>query len=269
MPLQNFASEPISREFERSAKNIEVKVAAEKKALEQREKVASLRRELRDNTILLAARVEELETLAEQIPNVREDVIENTARGLEAAEAEDDKEDLFGISAVVAVASGIVYALTRYDFSNLPSKAKIVVASKTKSTATKPAATTTTKSTVVSRGLRNVYGNKSLGRGASITGVLAALVAGVAFLDSNTLSIAEISAIENLENIYLSELVSEGQAQYLTENEIEDALTKKYKSDPAFREAVLREVQVIVEDAERLNTAIARKKQEIIEVTKK
>jgi hypothetical protein len=257
MPLQTFAGDPIATEFEKSAQAMQNKVAKEKAAVEKRAKLAELRGQRRESAIQLAARVEELETLAEQIPNVREDVIEDSARSLQAAEREDDREDLFGISAVVAVASGVVYALTQFDAP------KAWAHIKTTKVGAKADATPKVKTTVVSKSLRKVYGNKPLAKGAAVTGVLAALVAGVAYLDSNTMSVQEMSAIETLENTYLSQLVTGNEGARLTEDEIEYALTKKYKDDPAFREAVLNEVRTIVSESERLNSEISAKTAEI------
>lgn len=264
-PMYSFAGEPIVTEFEKSAKELQEKTDAANTAKDKAAKVAELRKQIRDNTIVLAARVEELETLAEEIPNVREDVIEDTARSLQAAETEDDKEDLFGISAVVAVASGVVYALTQVD---VPKALASVRASTKPKTAAGNAATVRVKQNSFNRTLKSLYGNQKVARGAAVTGVVATLLAGYAFAGSHTLSLDEIHAVESLENTYLSQLISGGTVSHMSDPEIAHALTSKYDDDAAFRAAVVNEVRTIVAETDRLNDDIAAKKQ-LIEDTLK
>lgn len=256
------ASGLVVTEFEKSTRELELKVAREEEQKEKDMRANELKREIRDRVIMLNARVNQLETLANEIPNVREDVIEESAKTILATEEKRDNGKLFGISAVVAVASGIVYALTKYDVP------KAIVGARATH---KPASTATTtakpqnlkvKSNVVNNSLRSVYGNQMVARTSATVGILAALVAGYAVIDSYNWSRDDRAAIRSLENNYLSKLVSQGQAEHLTSDEIEDAL-KRYDKDPELREAVLEEVRTIVSETDRLISEINEKKQEL------
>jgi hypothetical protein len=249
LPSFAYANDPILSEFQQGAKETEEQVAKEQAAKEEKERVQDLKNSIRDNTLMLAARVEQLETLSEKVPNVSEDTIEDSLRNLRAAEREDDKEDLFGISAVIAVGSAVVYALTKYDFPRA-----VVVA--------KSGPNAKVKTTAVNKSLRSVYGNKTVAKAAGVTGILAALLAAYTFADSKTLSPAEVAAIETMENNYLSRLVSAGQYEHLTGSEI-DAAFDNYKDNPEFRQAVINEVQVIVSEVSRLDNEIRTARQEI------
>jgi hypothetical protein len=254
-PLQTFADNTAVSEFQRSAAEMNARVAAQKAAAERSVKISALNRDIRNDSIVLSARLNELETLGEQVPNVREDVIESSARALKEQEVQSNRDDLLETSAVIAVASGVIYALTKIDIAKAFTTAKAGTNARV-------------KSSPVNRGLRNIYRNRNLSKGASVVGVLATLVAGVTYLDIHTLSLDETNSVRGLENTYLSKLVSEGQADHLSDAEIHANLVKKYNEDPAFREAVVNEVKVIVAETERLNSEINNKKQEI-EITAK
>lgn len=258
LPLQAFAAEPVVNEFEKSANEVERKVAEEKEAKEKAEQKRRLHNEIKKDTLVLAARMNELETLAENIPNVREDVIEDTARALNKTESQRNREDTAKVSAAVAVASGIVYALTKFDIARAWAQGK---ASQTKTAA----ANVKVKSSPVNRGLRAVYGNSTLAKGSASVGILATLVAGGAYLSSKRLSPSERSTIASLEKAYLSRLVSGGDAQFLTDDQIEDAL-EKYNEDPEFRDAVLEEVRTIIAETQQLTSDINAKKDLISEL---
>jgi hypothetical protein len=249
-PLYSFADDAVVSEFQRSANEMAQKVAAQKAAADKADKILHINRDIRNDTIILSARLNELETLGEQIPNVREDVVENSARALKASEINNGKENLFETSAVIAVASGIIYSLTKVDV------AKVFVTAK-------EGATARVKPNAVNRALRNVYKNKNLARGTSVIGVLAALVAGGTYLEMHTLSVDEANSIRGLENTYLSQLVTGGKSEHLSDTEIHTALVKNYNDDPAFRDAVVNEVKTIVAETERLNSEINTKKQDI------
>ena len=259
---QQRAAGPVVTEFENSTREIEQKVA---KLEEQKEKDAQakqLKAEIRDRVIRLNARVNQLETLANEIPNVREDVIEESAQTILASEERKDNGKLFGISAVVAVASGIVYALTKYDVPKAIVGAKATHKSAASAQTTAKPQNLRVPSTVVNNSLRSVYGNQMVARTSATVGVLAALVAGYAVVDSYNWSSDDRAAIKSLENNYLSLLVSNGQAEHLTNDEIEDAL-ERYHEDPELREAVLEEVRTIVSETDALISEINEKKQEL------
>lgn len=258
LPIHTFAAEPVVSEFEKSAKEMEKKVAQEKEAAATKVKKEKLQNEIRKDSILLTARLNELETLAENIPNVRDDVIEDTARAFSTTESQHSKLELAGAAAVVAVASGIVYSLSSFDVARAWAQGK---ASETKT----PAANVKVKSSVVNRGLRNIYGNKALSRGSATVGILAVLVAGGAYLSSQRLSPDELSTIDSLERAYLSRLVSGGNAEFLSDDQIEDAL-ENYHTDANLREAVLDEVRTIVAETERLTVDINAKKDQLSEL---
>ena len=271
MPLHSFAQGPVVNEFQKSSQELEQKVAREAAIKEKKDRVQAIKNEIRDKNIVLAARVNQLETLAESIPNVREDVIEDTAEALTLTDRKQKNNDLFNYSAVVAVASGLVYALTQYDVPK--AWAQMRATQKVQATATTqkqakaaPTPQTRVKSTVVNNGLRSVYGNKVVARTSAGVGILAVLVAGYALIDNRTWSLEERAAIRSLENNYLSQLVSGGQAQHLDDDQIEDAL-ENYHKDAAFREAVLNEVRTIVAETEQLTSDINAKKQELATLT--
>lgn len=271
MPLHSFAQGPVVNEFQKSSQELEQKVAREAAIKEKKDRVQAIKNEIRDKNIVLAARVNQLETLAESIPNVREDVIEDTAEALTLTDRKQKNNDLFNYSAVVAVASGLVYALTQYDVPKAVAQMRATqkvqaTASTQKQAKAAPTPQPRVKSTVVNNGLRSVYGNKVVARTSAGVGILAVLVAGYALIDNRTWSLEERAAIRSLENNYLSQLVSGGQAQHLDDDQIEDAL-ENYHKDAAFREAVLNEVRTIVAETEQLTSDINAKKQELATLT--
>lgn len=262
MPLQAQSQGPAVSEFEKSAQEIEAKIAQEKAHKEKEKRKEVLKTEIRDRKIVLTARVNELETLANEIPNVREDVIEDTARSITTTENKEKRETVFVTSALVAVASGIVYALTKYDVPKAWAGAAATQKPASTATTTAKPQNLRVKASPVNNALRSVYGNKAVARSSATVGVLAAVVAGLALVDSHTWSLDERAAIRSLESNYLSQLVSGGEAQHLTNDQIEDAL-KRYNKDPEFRAAVINEVKTILAETERLTSEINAREQEL------
>jgi len=126
------------------------------------------------------------------------------------------------------------------------------------------AANVRVKPSVVNRSLRAVYGNKLLARSSATVGVLAALVAGGSYLASKP-SLAERNTVLALERAYLSKLVSGGDSQFLTDDQIESGLDN-YTKDAEFRDAVLEEVRTIISETQKLTDDINAKKDLIAEL---
>lgn len=248
-------AQPVVNEFERSAQKMEEKIAAQKAAAEKKAQSQRLKNEIRKDVVTLTARTNELETLAENVPDVSEDVIESTAKSLRTTEEEYENRQTMQTASVVAVASGLVYTLTKFDAARAIAQGK---ASQSKTAA----ANVRVKSNPFNKGLKYLYGNNLVSKASATVGVIALAVLGVSYFENKPFSPTEIAAVKSLEHSYLSSLVSGGDTEYLSEEQIEDAL-ETYQENAELRAAVLNEVRTIVAETERLTNSINSKREQL------
>jgi hypothetical protein len=278
----------IQSEFKKGVKKIEDQVkyenrkqqiAEQKKEL--KENKAKIKNDIRDNLVVLNARLAELNYLADYL-DINEGARKLVARSIKREEPPSRLNQLAAVSAIIAVPSVVAYGIGRYAPVVTPVEAPVAsapevtpttptaepnppagaetanVPSKSPSTTQKVLENTRKTSASIYDSTRRFLSEAKVRKTTGIVAAVSVLTAAAALGLNYYLEAPYRDAASNLSRIYLSQLVTNDQNHYLSNHQIDAFLTERLQ-EPGFADRV----------AEELNTILNQTQQKIDEIHSK